>query len=395
MKLIIENWRHFVEQQEVITIDESLLLPEFLKGDLNEELLSEVETDPDALSLSEIEKMPPAEIIAVYDKLIPKQSATADQARAGRQKQRKQDRADTSAQIFKHDYSSVFNKVLNAAKLTINDVLGTGFEAFDEKSAEEKENLLRRKVKDNIMEEFSPLEREIIRSIFLFTGANVPAVREPKDFDEEESRVVEFTNKSITAMFKPTRETYEKAKVILGKLQQKEVENSPNLFRGLTMPLQSSKHIPISGYSVGRNINVGTFMSFTTEVDVSKGFSAANSADNKYVSTIFYVPSGKMKRGMYVSEYSQYEDEEEFITSGDFKITHVVAIVGKFDSLEEMLKNSKGYKNFEDMSKNLKINGFSFGQFFDDSIPKDTQEGAEAFMVFTDRVKVGIYMEQL
>ena len=37
MKLIMENWRQFVEQQEVITIDESLLLPEFLKGDLNEE----------------------------------------------------------------------------------------------------------------------------------------------------------------------------------------------------------------------------------------------------------------------------------------------------------------------------------------------------------------------
>ena len=48
MKLIMENWRLFVEQQEVITIDESLLLPEFLKGQLDEELLSEVETDEKA-----------------------------------------------------------------------------------------------------------------------------------------------------------------------------------------------------------------------------------------------------------------------------------------------------------------------------------------------------------
>ena len=301
MQLIMENWRLFVEQQEAITIDESLLLPEFLKGQLDEELLSEVETDPDALSLSEIQKMPAAQIIAVYDKLVPKQTDAADQARAGRQKQRKQKRADMSAQIDKHYYSGVFNKVFNAAKLTINDVLGTDLEAFDEKSAEEKENLLRRKVKDNIMEEFSPLEREIIRSIFLFTGANVPSVREPDNFDEEQSRVVEFTNKSITAMFKPTKETYRKAKVILGKLQQKEVEKSPDLFRGLKMPLQTSKHVPISAYSVGRNIYIGNFMSFTTDANVALGFAALNSADEQYVSTIFAVPAGDMKRWMFVS----------------------------------------------------------------------------------------------
>lgn len=394
MKLIMENWRLFVEQQEAITIDESLLLPEFLKGQLDEELLSEVETDPDALSLSEIQKMPAAQIIAVYDKLVPKQTDAADQARAGRQKQRKQKRADMSAQIDKHYYSGVFNKVFNAAKLTINDILGTDLEAFDEKSAEEKESLLRRKVKDNIMEEFSPLEREIIRSIFLFTGANVPSVREPDNFDEEQSKVVEFTNKSITAMFKPTKETYRKAKVILGKLQQKEVEKSPDLFRGLKMPLQTSKHVPISAYSVGRNIYIGNFMSFTTDVKVSLGFASSNSSDEQYVSTIFAVPAGDMKRGMFVSEFSQYEHEEEFITSGEFKITSIDAVIGNFNNLDQMLKNSKRFKSFEDLMNNLKYKGISFKQFYDNSIP-NTKEGKEALTFFRDRVRVGVYMEQV
>ena len=390
----MENWRQFVEQQEVITIDESLVIPEFLKRDLNEELLSEVETDPEALSLAEIKKIPAAQIIAVYDKLLPKQTDSADLARAGRQKQRKQARSDVTDQIDKHYYSGVFNKVLNATKLTINSILGTDLDAFDQKTAEEKESLLRRKVKDNIMEEFSPIEREIIRSIFLFTGASVPSVREPENFDEEQSSVVEFVNKNITAMFKPTKETYQKAKIILGKLQQKEVEKSPDLFRGLKMPLQTSKHVPISAYSVGRTIYIGNFMSFTTDAKVSQNFASSNSPDGQYVSTIFAVPAGDMKRGMFVSEYSQYEDEEEFITSGEFKITSIDAVIGNFDDLDEMLMGSKRFKSFEDLMNNLKYRGISFKQFYDNSIP-NTAEGKEALTFFSDRVRVGVYMEQI
>jgi len=392
----MENWRQFVEQQETITIDESLVIPEFLKRDLNEELLSEVETDPEALSLADLKAMPAEDIIKIYDNLVPKQADTkANQDRAARQQQRKQAKSAASEKIFNFEESGIFNKVLNAAKVAINNLLGTDLEAFDIKTEEEKEELLRRKVNDNIMEEFSAIEREIIRSIFLFTGANVPTVREPENFAADDAEKLKFGNKSITAMFTPTKETYQKAKVILAKLQQKKAENSPNLFRGIKMVLNDSKHVPISAYSVGRNIDVGTFMSFTTELNVAKNFSAVNSDTDQYVSTIFYVPPGKMKRGMYVSEYSQYEDEEEFITSGEFKITNIVAIIGRFESLNEMLKNSKQYKNFEDISQNLKFNGFSFGQFFEGSLPEDTQEGAGAWLFFKDKVKVGVYMEQI
>ena len=58
MKLILENWRKFVENQQPITLDESQLLPEILKFDLNEELLSEVDTDPEAMSVGEITEIP-------------------------------------------------------------------------------------------------------------------------------------------------------------------------------------------------------------------------------------------------------------------------------------------------------------------------------------------------
>ena len=74
MKLILENWRKFVENQQPITLDESQLLPEILKFDLNEELLSEVDTDPEALSIDELKDIPAEEIISIYDQMIPKQT---------------------------------------------------------------------------------------------------------------------------------------------------------------------------------------------------------------------------------------------------------------------------------------------------------------------------------
>jgi hypothetical protein len=395
MKLILENWRKFVEHQQPITLDESQLLPEILKFNLNEELLSEVETDPEALSIAEIEKVPPAQIIAVYDELVSKQSDTADQARAGRQKQRKQDQSDVSAKIDKHFYSGVFNKVLNAAKLAINNLLGTNLSAFDEESAEEQEELLRRKVNDNIMDEFSPLEREIIRSIFLFTGANVPSVRTPASFDEEQAKILGFINKSITAKFTPTRETYEKANIILSKLQQKEIEDAPEAFRGLMLPIQSDKFVPIAAYQVGRSINVGTFISFSTDYRVSwEVFSGETNPDEGKVSTMFVVPEGKLKRGIAVNEFSAARGEDEIISSGEFKITRMGVASEDMNDWE-----SNQFNSFEDLYNNFEFGGVSFKDFYEHtgygSASEMARDKPKVYQFFLDKAKVVIEMEQL
>ena len=138
MKLILENWRKFVENQQPITLDESQLLPEILKFDLNEELLNEVDTDPEAMSVDELREIPADEIIRIYDQMIPKQTK-ADIAgdRASKRAQMSGELRKTSAELDKYQKTGFFSKIVNSAKVVMNDIFNTDYEAFDKKSVEE------------------------------------------------------------------------------------------------------------------------------------------------------------------------------------------------------------------------------------------------------------------
>ncbi len=396
MKLIIENWRKFVENQQPITLDESQLLPEILKFDLNEELLNEVDTDPEAMSVDELKQIPADEIIRIYDQMIPKQTK-ADIAgdRASNRAQMSGELQKTKAQLSKYQKTGFFNKVVNGIKVVLKDVFGADYETFDKKSTEEKKEDLETKVYNNILQDFSPLEREIIRAIFLFTGANVPSVRAPDSFDEKQASILGFINKSITATFTPTRETYEKANIILSKLQQKEIEDSPKVFRGLELSTQSDKHVPITAYQVGRSINVGTFISFSIDYEVSwEVFSGATNPDKGRVSTMFVVPEGKLKRGIAVNEFSAIRGEDEIISSGDFKITRMGVAPGSFEHWEKYQFNS-----FQDLYDNFKFGGVSFKDFYEHTGYANSDDMAlrypKVYQFFLEKAKVVIEMEQL
>ena len=396
MKLILENWRKFVENQQPITLDESQLLPEILKFDLNEELLNEVDTDPEAISIEELRKTPAEEIISIYDQMISKQTkADIAGARASKRSQMSRELSKRKLQLDKYQKTGFFSKIVNSAKVIMNDIFNTDYEAFDKKSAEEKKEELSAKVYNNILQDFSPLEREIIRAIFLFTGANVPVVRAPDGFDDKKSAIVGFINKSVTASFTPTRETYEKANIILSKLQQKEIEDSPEVFRGLTLQMQSEDHVPITAYEVGRSIHVGTFISFSTDPEVSwEIFSGATSPEEGKISTMFVVPQGKLKRGTKVDEFSAARGEAEIISSGDFKITRMGVAPGAFSHWEKYQFNS-----FEDLYNNFKFSGVSFKDFYEHtgytSASEMARQKPRVYQFFLDRAKVVIEMEQL
>ena len=396
MKLILENWRKFVENQQPITLDESQLLPEILKFDLNEELLSEVDTDPEAMSVGEITEIPSEEIIRVYNEMIPKQTkADIAGARASSRAQAAGELRKTKAQLDKYQETGFFSKIVNSAKVVMNDVFNTEYEAFDKKSVEEKRKELDTKVYNNILQDFSPLEREIIRAIILFTGGNVPTVRAPLDFDEQQTAVLAALNKSVTTWFTPTRETYEKANIILSKLQQKEIEDSPELFRGLEILLQSEEFIPITAYQVGRKINVGKFISFSTSSRVSwKNFSGTNDPREGKISTMFIIPEGKLKRGIDVNEFSAFRGEDEIISSGDFKITAIGAASEDMDDW----KNNQ-FNSFEDLYNNFKFGGISFKDFYEHtgytSASEMARQKPRVYQFFLEKVKVVIEMEQL
>lgn len=396
MKLILENWRKFVENQQPITLDESQLLPEILKFDLNEELLSEVDTDPEALSVDELKDIPAEEIISVYDQMIPKQTkADIAGARASKRSQMAGELSKTKSELDKYQKTGFFNKIVNSAKVIMNDIFNTDYEAFDKKSAEKKKEELNTKVNNNILQDFNPLEREIIRAIILFTGGNVPTVRAPLDFDEERTAVLAFLNKSVTTWFTPTRETYEKANIILSKLQQKEIEDSPELFRGLELPIQSDKFVPITAYQVGRSINVGTFISFSTDYHVSwDNFSGVTNPDEGKVSTMFVLPEGKLKRGIAVNEFSAIRGEDEIISSGDFKITRMGVASEDMNDWE-----SNQFNSFEDLYNNFEFEGTVFKDFYEHTGYASSAEMARAkpkvYQFFLEKAKVVIEMEQL
>ncbi len=396
MKLILENWRKFVENQQPITLDESRLLPEILKFDLNEELLNEVDTDPEAMSVDELKQIPADEIIRIYDQMIPKQTkADIAGARASKRSQMAGELSKTKSELGKYQKTGFFNKIVNSAKVVMNDIFNTDYEAFDKKSSEKKKEELNTKVNNNILQDFNPLEREIIRAIILFTGGNVPTVRAPLDFDEERTAVLAYLNKSITTWFTPTRETYEKANIILSKLQQKEIEDSPELFRGLELPIQSDKFVPITAYQVGRSINVGTFISFSTDYQISwNNFSGVTNPDEGKVSTMFIIPQGKLKRGVTVNEFSAIRGEDEIISSGDFKITSMGVASEDMNGWE-----SNQFNSFEELYNNFEFEGTVFKDFYEHTGYASSAEMARAkpkvYQFFLEKAKVVIEMEQL
>ena len=55
----MESWRRFLKENKVqyITLDETQLMPEFLKIDISEKVLSE-EKDPQALTIDQLEEKP-------------------------------------------------------------------------------------------------------------------------------------------------------------------------------------------------------------------------------------------------------------------------------------------------------------------------------------------------
>ena len=397
MKLILENWRKFVENQQPITLDESQLLPEILKFDLNEELLSEVDTDPEAMSVGEITEIPSEEIIRVYNEMIPKQTkADIAGARASSRAQAAGELRKAKAQLDRYQETGFFSKIVNSAKVVMNDVFNTEYEAFDKKSVEEKRKELDTKVYNNILQDFSPLEREIIRAIILFTGGNVPTVRAPLDFDEQQTAVLAALNKSVTTWFTPTRETYEKANIILSKLQQKEIEDSPELFRGLELSTQDGEHVPITAYQVGRSINIGTFISFSTNPHVSwDRFSGVTSPTKDKISTMFVVPAGMLRRGVSVDDFSAHRGEKEIISSGEFRITSIGAASDR--DMNDWKNNQ--FNSFEDLYNNFEYEGITFKEFYEHIGYSNDAELAraksKAWWFFAEKMKVVIEMEQL
>lgn len=364
MKLIMENWRRFVNEQSTIVLDESQLLPSFLKKQMiAEEALPQEEKDPAAISVEELSQIPDSVINSEYKKMLSAEIGEALEKRINTYDELK--KALEAAKIDRRRLEDVIMvgdpiiSFVNWARISIKGIFGIKEKSNEEKIAFIDENIEKiiNQMRVALLTTFTPLQREIFRAINLFTGSSVKTVRNPEGFRPEAAKALEFVNDGLVDVFTPTKATYEKAKIILQKMTNMEIEPKP-VWRGLKMYEKSGKFTGLEEYRKGAIINVGNLSSFSTDKDVALKFSDGNYSSSGYddgstsadrVRTlgamwyvILHIP--ELRQGAEVNEFSSFESEDEIIVSGNFKIlkmlyTHPVTKneieISNFNSLEE------------------------------------------------------------
>jgi len=361
MKVIMENWRRYLnESVSTITLDESQMMPKFLSEIALKEGLLEEEKDPQALTVDQLSEIPLEEIESEYQKMLKGETdKAAIKNRVGRY--RELDKALGAAEGELYDLESpryggdIFVAFFNWTKKIIKAIFGKKEKSKEEKVAFVNQNIekIAKQMREILINTYSPLQREIFRAIGLFTGANFPSIRDPENFDPKMAKIFKFVNDGVVDTFKPTKETYKKAKVLLQKMVNMKIKPQP-VWRGLGVYEKSGRYAGLDTYKRGATINVGNLSSFSTTESVAEGFSADKEGQ---WNVILHIP--KLSKGADVNEFSEYEDsEDEVIVSGDFKILKMFyrypasdekIEISSFDSLKQMIDSGTIKKSwFED-----------------------------------------------
>ena len=111
-------------------------------------------------------------------------------------------------------------------KQMANQIFKTDFETTSAKEEEIKK--IKNEINNLVFSDFTPLQREIIRAIFHFTKLKVPVVRNPNSFINDSAMMVKYLNDGIEMIFTPSRETYDKAKIILEVLYKTPLSDAPS-----------------------------------------------------------------------------------------------------------------------------------------------------------------------
>ena len=331
MKLIMENWRKFTSES-VITIDETQMQPKFLKEFILSEDLIEEDGDPQSLSLAELQEMKPEVVIAAYEEMKKNETSERVGARVKRYRTLKSKLSDAELEMqgveFDKKYGSpVLSNFFDTIKKITNAIFRTSYKTSKQKADQTTQNYEQavKDLKQIMIDSYTPLQRELFRAIGLFTGANYPTIRNPDKFNPKKANALKFINDGIVDMFKPSKETYQKAKVVLQKLVQSKIKPVP-VWRGLSMNEKSKTGgwAGLDAYKKGATINVGNMSSFSTDKMVAyKDFMEGtfDSEQNQW-GTVLHIP--RLTRGADVDDFSRFEgSEKEIIVSGEFQIRKV------------------------------------------------------------------------
>ncbi len=347
MKLIMENWRGYVgEEQDKISIP-----PAELGLTLQEEILreSDKEADPEAYSLEELQALAtdnPEKIRDAYKEMTTAEPSLKE-PRGAEWKRLTKEKGSVVADLHRTiQDEGLVDYFTDKIKDIMNQIFKTDYITSSTKVKKIKD--VKGQINQLVFKDFNPLQREIIRAIFHFTKLKVPVVRAPEHFKPGASQMVKYLNDGIEMAFAPSRETYAKAKVILEALYKTPLENVPTLWRGLGVALKSNKYTGLEDYKTGKVIDVGNIMSFSIRAPVAKQFAANTSNVPQVFPVVLQIPKGNLKRGVNVDEFSGFEGEEqEVVVGGDFVIEDIRAMtwLGK--------NRHNGYKDFETLWKDL------------------------------------------
>ena len=370
MKKILNEWRNFIKENNnnYLTLDESQISPKFLNVEINERVLSE-EVDPQALSLKDLDQKPPEffkkQLIDMKD--VDKNTQKVQQ----RIKKDKEllnallpidfDIDDLGDAIDAKELGGVTD-FYNWSVGIINSIFGSEIEDSSKQleRLKIKKDVIAKKIRNILISSYNPYQREIFRAISLFTGSKFEVIRNPEEFDETKAAVLQMVNDGIRDIFKPTKETYQKAKVILKKLSESEIK-PVQTWRGYGLKEENGKYPGLKSYKIGGIIEIPNLSSFSIDREIAKKFAIQGINEDQW-GILFYVP--ETFRGVDVDFLSQYEGaEKEIITKGKFKIKEMTYVSKDpktivFDSLTVIpFKNINDLKNHPKYSEDLKING--------------------------------------
>lgn len=359
----MESWRKFLQenQQNYIILDESQIVPEFLKRPLTEELLNE-EVDPQALDLKTLK----SKSSEFYKKQLQDMKSVDKNTEKVKQRIKKDKELSmslTDAGFYLDDFEQAYNKkqlgsvtdFMDWSKGIVNSIFGTDLEDSEAKlqRMKDEKGMIAKKIRNILVSSYNPFQREIFRAISLFTGINFEEIRNPGGFDETQAKIMKLVNDGIRDIFKPTKETFEKAKVILTKLADGEIK-PVKTWRGYGAAEESGDYPGLNTYKIGSIIDVPNLSSFSIDKKVAEEFAVDGVMDGRW-GILFYVP--ETHSGIDVDFLSQHEgDEKEIISFGKFKIKKM-AYVNRDEGINISFNNLQDLKSKPNYSEKWRENG--------------------------------------
>lgn len=364
-KLIMESWRRFLKENknDYIILDESQITPNFLKSNLSEQFLNE-EKDPGALSIEELQSKSSdfyrQQLADMRD--IDKNTEKVKQ-RIEKDRQLKINFRNADLEITDLKFDITMDQLGTVADFSnwsigiINSIFGTDLEDSTTrklKKLESKKEEIAKKIRNIILTTYNPYQREIFRAISVFTGGNFEQIRDPETFDPTKAKVFDMVNDGIRDIFMPTKETYQKAKIILRKLAGSKIKPIET-WRGYGVDEKSGKYPGLETYAVGKIIDISNLSSFSIDKEVSVVFAKDNGPNKGRWGIVFYVP--KTYTGVDVDFLSAFEGgEKEIISFGNFKITKM-EYINEEKNLKVPFNDLQDLKSKPNYSEDWKLTG--------------------------------------